>query len=98
MRPHQQIPVYRRAANGREPWLNLTKAAAYLEISAKTLRLAAESREIDALHPLPDGPWLFSRSVLHGKAARAVVERARASAKSPTGPHPGQQNLFSSTT
>ena len=98
LRSHHKIPVHRPAADGQEPWLNLTKAATHLEISPKTLRLAAEGREIDALHPLPDGPWLFSRSVLDGKAARAVVERARAGAKSPTGPHPGQQNLFSSTT
>ena len=79
-------------------WLNLTRAAAYVKISAKTLRLAAESGEIEGLHPLPEGPWLFSRAVLDDKAVAAVVERAKSNGKYPTGPHPAQQTLFSSTT
>jgi hypothetical protein len=98
LRSHHEIPLYRPSADGDEPWLNLTRAAAYLEISAKTLRLAAENGEIDAIHPLPDGPWLFSRAVLDGETARAVVRRARNSAKYPTGPNPNQENLFVSTT
>jgi DNA invertase Pin-like site-specific DNA recombinase len=97
LRSHHKIPVYRPADEGQEPWLNLTKAAAHLQISAKTLRLAAESGQIDALHPLPDGPWIFSSAVLASTAAKAVVHRARNSAKHLTGPHPDQQNLFPST-
>jgi DNA invertase Pin-like site-specific DNA recombinase len=96
LRSHHKIPVYRAAEEGLEPWLNLTKAAAHLQISAKTVRLAAESGQIDALHPLPDGPWIFSRAVLDSAAAKAVVHRARNSARHPAGPHPDQQNLFSS--
>jgi hypothetical protein len=98
LRSHHKIPVHRPAPNGHEPWLNLTQAAAHLRISAKTLRLAAESGEIQALHPLPDGPWLFSHTVLEDAAAKTVVERARQRATHPTGPHPAQQNLFSSMT
>ena len=52
LRSHHKIPVYRPADDGIEPWLNLTKAAAHLGVSPKTLRLAAESGEIEALHPL----------------------------------------------
>jgi hypothetical protein len=96
LRSHHKIPVPCPAPNGHGPWLNLTQAAAHLRISAKTLRLAAESGEIQALHPLPEGPWLFSRAVLEESAAKTVVERARQRARHPTGPHPGQQNLFSS--
>jgi DNA invertase Pin-like site-specific DNA recombinase len=98
LRSHHKIPPYRPSEGGREPWLNLTKAAAHLRISAKTLRLASESGEIEALHPLPDGPWIFSRTTLDGSAARALVERARQGANHPAGPHPDQQNLFSSMT
>ena len=43
LRSHHSIPVYRPAADGVEPWLNLTRAAELLGISPKTLRLAAES-------------------------------------------------------
>jgi hypothetical protein len=98
LRSHHEIPGYRPSEDGLEPWLNLTKAAAYLGISAKTLRLASESGEIEALHPLPDGPWIFSRATLDTSATRVVVERARQSANHPAGPHPDQQNFFSSMT
>jgi len=64
LRSHHRIPVYRPSPASIEPWLNLTNAAALLGVSAKTLRLAAENGEIDAIHPLADGPWLFSRVVL----------------------------------
>jgi len=98
LRSHHRIPVWRPAADGIEPWLNLTRAAKLLSISQKTLRVAAESGDIDATHPLPDGPWIFSRSDLEGSAAEKVVKRARQGVRSPTGPHPDQQSLFSSTT
>jgi len=49
LRSHHKIPVYRSAENGAEPWLNLTRAAAYLGVSPKTLRLAAESDDIRAM-------------------------------------------------
>lgn len=98
LRSHHKIPVYRPAEGGHEPWLNLSKAAAQLQISAKTLRLAAENGAVDALHPLPDGPWLFSRAVLESEAAKVVVRRARRGSRYPTGPHPDQPTLFSSTT
>jgi Recombinase/Recombinase zinc beta ribbon domain len=98
LRSYHCIPVWRPAADGVEPWLNLTRAAKLLGISQKTLRLAAEGGEIDAVHPLADGPWIFSRVDLHGSAAQRVVARARHGVRHPTGPHPNQQNLFSSTT
>ena len=45
LRSHHKIPVYCPAEQSQEPWLNLSKAAAYLQISPKTLRLAAECGE-----------------------------------------------------
>jgi DNA invertase Pin-like site-specific DNA recombinase len=98
LRSHHKIPVHRPADDGLEPWLNLTKAAAHLGVSAKTLRRAAESAEIEALHPLPDGPWIFRRATLDGSIARTVVKRAHHGAKHPTGLHRDQQNLFPSMT
>ena len=96
MRSHHRIPVYRRAADGIEPGLNLTRAATLLGVAPKTLRRAAENGEIDAVHPLADGPWIFSRSVLEGEAGRTLAVRAGSQLRHPTGPHPDQQNLFSS--
>jgi DNA invertase Pin-like site-specific DNA recombinase len=98
LRSHHRIPVWRPTADGIEPWLNLTRAAKLLGISQKTLRLAAESGEIDAVHPLPDGPWIFRRADLEGPAAQTIIDRTQQSARHPTGPHPEQQSLFPSTT
>jgi DNA invertase Pin-like site-specific DNA recombinase len=96
LRSHHKIPVHRPADDGIESWLNLTKAAAHLGISAKTLRIAAESTEIEGFHPLPDGPWIFSRAILDGSAAQTLAARAHRAAKYPSGLRLGQQNLFSS--
>jgi len=98
LRSHHRIPVFKADDDGIEPWLNLGKAAQLLEIAPKTLRLAAEAGEISAVHPLPDGPWIFSRADLSSPPARAIASRARQNPKYPTGSHPDQQNLFSSTT
>ena len=98
LRSNYRIPVYRPTQDGIEPYLNLSKAARLLGITPKTLRIAAESGEIEALHPLPEGPWIFSRSAVTGSEAQKIVMRARTSASYPTGLHPDQQSLFSSTT
>jgi DNA invertase Pin-like site-specific DNA recombinase len=98
LRSHHRIAVYKPAEDGIEPWLNLGKAARLLHVAPKTLRLAAEAGEIEALHPLPDGPWIFNRAILSTSPARAITERARQNPKHPTGSHPDQQSLFSSIT
>jgi hypothetical protein len=98
LRSHHRIPVFKAADDGIEPWLNLSRSAQLLEIAPKTLRLAAEAGEISAVHPLPDGPWIFSRAALSSPAAHAIAGRARRNPQYPTGPHPDQKNLFSSIT
>jgi DNA invertase Pin-like site-specific DNA recombinase len=98
LRSHHRIPVYTRAEDGVEPWLNLNKAAELLGIAPKTLRLLAEAGEIEARHPLPDGPWVFSRAALATQAVRAIALRAQRSPKHPAGSPPEQQALFSSMT
>jgi DNA invertase Pin-like site-specific DNA recombinase len=94
LRSNYQIPVYRPTQDGIEPYLNLSRAAKFLGITPKTLRIAAESGEIEAIHPLSDGPWIFSRAVLTGSAAKSLTERVAHGAKYPAGRHPDQQNLF----
>jgi hypothetical protein len=90
--------VYKPADDGMKPWLNLSNAARLLHVVPKTLMLAAEAGEIEAIHPLPDGPWIFSRAVLESPAARAITERARQNARHPAGSHPDQESLFPSIT
>ncbi len=98
MRSNYRIPVFKAAEDGIEPWLNLGNAAKLLKIAPKTLRLAAEVGEIEAIHPLTDGPWIFARTALTTLAAQSITERARQNPKYPAGSHPGQQSLFSSVT
>jgi hypothetical protein len=98
LRSHHRIAVYKPADDGIEPWLNLSRAAQLLHVSPRTLRLAAETGAIEAIHPLPDGPWIFSRAALSTSSARAITKRARQNPKYPTGSHPDQQTLFSSIT
>src|SRR5690242_8965464 len=98
LRSSYRIPVCCPAKDGVEPWLNLRHAAAMVGVAPRTLRLAAERGEIDALHPLGDGPWLFRRTDLEGPAARSVALRARSHSKHPAASGPDQQNLFPATT
>ncbi|QKR99302.1 recombinase family protein [Sphingomonas sp. CL5.1] len=98
LRSHHRISVFRAATDGDAPWLNLSQAARHIGVAPKTLRLAAEAGDIEGVHPLPDGPWIFSRAELGGTAAQKLVERARQNPKYPTGSHPDQQSLFTSTT
>jgi DNA invertase Pin-like site-specific DNA recombinase len=77
LRTYHEIPCYNRDQRASEGWMNLTKAADVLGISPRTLRLAVERGEIEADHPLADGPWVFTRSVLETPAAATLVARVR---------------------
>ena len=98
LRSSYRIPVYREAEDGVELWLNLGEAAAIVGVAPRTLRLAAERGEIDATHPLEDGPWIFSRADLDSTAAHDLALRAKSYPRHPALPDAAQQNLFSSTT
>jgi hypothetical protein len=98
LRSSYRVPVYREAADGVEHWLNLGEAATLVSVAPRTLRLAAERGEIDATHPLDDGPWIFSRADLHSTVARDLALRTKTHPRHPALPDAAQQNLFSSTT
>jgi len=98
LRSHYRIPVFRAGNEEAEPWLNLSQAAALIGVAARTLRLAAERGEVDAVHPLADGPWVFSRAALESPAARILARQATIRTKHPAVPDTGQQSLFASTT
>ena len=98
LRGHHEIPICNAETRETEGWMNLTQAAAFLGISPKTLRRAAEKGAIEALHPLQDGPWLFKRSSLQTDAARHLVERARSRHSTPAGQQNREPDLFASMT
>jgi DNA invertase Pin-like site-specific DNA recombinase len=77
LRTTHGIPCYGRDRRESEGWMNLTEAARVLGISPRTLRLAVERGEIEADHPLPDGPWVFQRDVLATPSAATLIARVR---------------------
>jgi hypothetical protein len=90
-RSYRKIPPFKRSTQGNEPWLNLTKAAAFLTVTPKTLRLAAQAEKIKHLHPLPDGPWLFKRNDLEGIAGQSIAKTAKNRPNHPAGRDPQQK-------
>ena len=94
LRSTHEIPVHRSVEDGCEPWLNLREAAALVGVAPRTLWIAAEKGEIEAMHPLADGPWIFKRQDLAGKTAQSIARRARRHHKHPTVPDPSQQDSF----
>ncbi|RMC62696.1 recombinase family protein [Sinorhizobium meliloti] len=94
LRSYRRIPVFRPQIDGFEPWLNLGGAAKLLGVTPKTFRLAAEAGEIEGTHPLPEGPWIFSRSKLASPEARQILDRARQNPRHPIGSPPNQESLF----
>ena len=77
LRSHYRIPCYCPEMRLTQGWLNLTEAAALVGLSPRTLRLAVERGEVTAEHPLPEGPWIFTRSALETDTARALVQRVQ---------------------
>lgn len=75
LRNKQQITSYSEERRNAEGWLSLTEAAKHLELCELTLRVAAEKQQVTAMHPLPEGPWIFRRTDLEQPGVRALVER-----------------------
>ncbi|NMQ06239.1 recombinase family protein [Candidatus Accumulibacter phosphatis] len=98
LRSYHHIPCYRADQRDGGPWMNLTEAAEHMGVSARTLRLAVARGEIEAQHPLADGPWVFNRDTLRTAAAAALVERVRSRTRQSAVPNTEQITFdFSST-
>lgn len=97
-RSYRDITRFEPAPDGIEPWLNLTNASALLGVSPRTLKRYAKLGEIDALHPLSDGPWLFKRSDLEGSPGKELLRKVRKHHGDPAIPDPRQANLLESIT
>ena len=98
LRSHHAIPCFDADKCEAEGWMNLTEAAKTLGVSPKTLRLAVERGEIEAEHPLDDGPWIFNRRAMKTEAAAQFLARVRGSNRDPAIPTSEQSRLGFSTT
>lgn len=98
LRSSSQIPCYYIEKRHADGWMNLTEAASFLGLNSKTLRLAVERGEIEAEHPLADGPWVFNRSALQTDAAAKLVQQVHRGSGDPAILAPSQTSFhFSST-
>jgi len=83
LRSHHGIPPYNADRRRAEGWLTLTEAADQLHMSGITLRLAIERGEIDAEHPLSNGPWVINRRALETPKAVRFAEQSRRERRNP---------------
>jgi hypothetical protein len=98
LRSHHRIPCNKPDEQQPQPWMNLTDAAALLDVSPRTLRLAIDRGDISADHPFADGPWVISRDVMQGESAQALKRRVSRGTRRPAVPDSLQdQTLFSTT-
>jgi DNA invertase Pin-like site-specific DNA recombinase len=86
LRSKHGIPVFRLERQHQEGWMKLGEAASYAGISQASLRSAVEQGAIEALRPLPLGPWILSREALDRPAARLRIERIHHTAGRTIGP------------
>lgn len=98
LRANYEIPNYCSERAASEGWMNLKMAAAQLGISPRTLRLAIERGDIEADHPLSDGPWVVNRQALQTDAGLRLAQRVERTKGRVAVPAPGQQTFdFSGT-
>ena len=83
LRSHHGIPPYNADRRRAEGWLTLTEAAEQLHMSGITLRLAIERGEIDAQHPLANGPWVINRRALETPKAVRFAAQSRRERRNP---------------
>jgi hypothetical protein len=98
LRSHHGIPAYSAERRADDGWMNLTEAARAIGISARTLRVAVEHGELQAEHPLPDGPWIFRRDALNASAVAELIARAHGRRRSSAVPAEEQGTLDLSMT
>jgi hypothetical protein len=98
LRKKRNLPEHSAERQQAEGWMTLTQAAAHLGISTTSLREAVDHHEIDVIHPLPDGPWIFNRTDLQCPRTRQLVERIQLRKQQGTEPNSEQLHLVYSTT
>jgi hypothetical protein len=67
-----------RSASSAEPWLTLQQAVELVRAAPETLQGAVVNGDIEALHPLANGPWLFRRESLQRWSLSRRARRDRA--------------------
>ncbi len=98
LRAKRGIPRHNRSTQQTEGWMTLTQAASHVGLSSISLRHAVERGDVVALHPLPNGPWIFKRADLEHHKAKSALGRIRKRRRRAAEQGPGTLSLFESTT
>jgi DNA invertase Pin-like site-specific DNA recombinase len=98
LRSKRGIPRHSPERKQSEGWMSLTGAAIYTGIGQRALRRAVERGDIEALHPLPDGPWIFRREDLDAERGQDAIKQARLRKTGGGVRCPGQLSLLESST
>ncbi len=95
LRYWHKIQVYDADIQEKEGWMTLKQASAFIGVSPRTLRLAVESGDVKALHPLPFGTWIFQCKDLDTPEVKRRFANCRTGrGRHPTIPNPKQINLM----
>jgi DNA invertase Pin-like site-specific DNA recombinase len=98
LRSAREILAYSPERKKADGWMCLTEAARCLGLCPRTLREAAEHRRVEALHPLPVGPWIFKREQLDHPGIQALLQRVNGHRRMGTGQIVETPSLFGSST
>ena len=94
LRQWHKIRVYDSVIQEKEGWMTLKQASAFVGVSPRTLRLAAENGEVISLHPLSFGNWIFQRKDLETPEVKSRFANCRPGRRCPTIPNPKQLILM----
>lgn len=98
LRLKRRIPAHSAKRQEEEGWMTLTQAAAYVGLASISLRHAVERRDVEALHPLPDGPWVLKREHLDDPQVQTALSQIRHRRRGGGTQGPDDVSLFESTT
>ena len=91
LRNNRGIAIHSTERQQTDGWMNLTEAGSHLGVSPKTVRRMVQQGDLEAMHPLHDGPWVFNRTDLDDPKFRERFEKRLSGAAPPAGP--GNQQL-----
>ena len=97
LRAKRKMAGYSEERRDAEGWMNLTQAAAYVDLAPVSLRRVVERGGVPAMHPMPEGPWVFQREDLDDPGARRAFRQVQNRRQGGGVQDPGQLSLFEST-
>lgn len=94
LRSHNRIACYSPERCGAEGWVTKKQAATILGVAEKTVQRAVEAGDLEALRPLPHGPWILNVADLRRPELVARLSHLRKPGERNRGrPQPNQLSI-----